>query len=106
MDSTDMKYKDELPIKTINRIRDILGEMGLLTVETSWKNSVNGFYSVSVQIDNTDLLTNGKGTSVEFALASAYGEMMERLKNLCNYRLSLDLKPQIMHGLPRLLLRP
>ncbi|WP_371380252.1 YcaO-like family protein [Sporomusa aerivorans] len=96
MDSTDMKYKDELPIKTINRIRDILGEMGLLTVETSWKNSVNGFYSVSVQIDNTDLLTNGKGTSVEFALASAYGEMMERLQNLCNYRLSLDLKPQIM----------
>jgi ribosomal protein S12 methylthiotransferase accessory factor len=99
MDSIDMKYKDEIPIKTINRIRDILGEMGLLTVETSWKNSVNGFYSVSVMIDNTDLLTNGKGTSVEFALASAYGEMMERLQNLCNYRLSLDLKPQSMEYL-------
>lgn len=99
MDSTDMKFKDEMPIKTINRIRDILGEMGLLTVETAWKNSVNGFYSVSVMIDNTDLLTNGKGTSVEFALASAYGEMMERLQNLCNYRLSLDVKPQIMEYL-------
>ncbi|CUH97206.1 hypothetical protein P22_3333 [Propionispora sp. 2/2-37] len=99
MDSTNMKYKDEMPIKTINRIRDILGEMGLLTVETSWKNSVNGFYSVSVMIDNTDLLTNGKGTSVEFALASAYGEMMERLQNLCHYRLSLDLKPQTMEYL-------
>lgn len=99
MDSADMKYKDEMPVKTINRIRDILGEMGLLTVETSWKNSVNGFYSVSVTIDNTDLMTNGKGTSVEFALASAYGEMMERLQNLCNYRLGLDLKPQIMEYL-------
>lgn len=99
MDSANMKYKDEMPVKTINRIRDILGEMGLLTVETSWKNSVNGFYSVSVMIDNTDLITNGKGTSVEFALASAYGEMMERLQNLCYYRLSLDLNPRIMEYL-------
>lgn len=99
MNSTDMKYKDEMPINTINKIRDILGNMGLLTVESSWKNSVNGFYSVSVTIENTELMTNGKGTSVEFALASAYGEMMERVQNLCHYRLSLDLKPQIMEYL-------
>lgn len=99
MNSTDMKYKDEMPIKTINKIRDILGNMGLLTVESSWKNSVNGFHSVSVAIEDTDLLTNGKGTSIEFALASAYGEMMERVQNLCHYRLSLDLKPQIMEYL-------
>lgn len=99
MNSTDMKYKDEMPINTINKIRDILGNMGLLTVESSWKNSVNGFYSVSVTIENTELMTNGKGTSVEFALASAYGEMMERVQNLCHYRLSLDIKPQIMEYL-------
>ncbi len=99
MDSADMKYKDETPIKTINQVRNILGEMGLLTVETSWKNTVNGFYSVSVMIDNTVLMTNGKGTSVEFALASAYGEMMERLQNFCHYRLSLDLDSKVMEYL-------
>lgn len=99
MDSAGMKYKDEMPIKTINKIRDILGRLGLLTVETTWRNSVQGYYSVSVVVENTDLMTNGKGTSVEFALASAYGEMMERLQNLCNYRLSLDLKPQTMEYL-------
>lgn len=99
MELADMKYKDEMPVKTINRVRDILGEMGLLTVETSWKNSVNGFYSVSVMIENTELITNGKGTSIEFALASAYGEMMERVQNLCHYRLSLDLEPRVMQYL-------
>jgi ribosomal protein S12 methylthiotransferase accessory factor len=99
MDSAGMKYKDEMPIKTINKVRDILGRLGLLTVETAWKNSVSDFYSVSVVIENTDLMTNGKGTSAEFALASAYGELMERLQNQATYRLSLDLKPQSMEYL-------
>ncbi|MDR3560659.1 MAG: YcaO-like family protein [Negativicutes bacterium] len=99
MDLAFRKYKDELPIKTVNKVRDILGKLGLLTLETSWKNSVDGFFSVSVVIDNTDLLTNGKGTTAEFALASAYGEMMERLQNWATYRLSLDLKPKSLEYL-------
>jgi ribosomal protein S12 methylthiotransferase accessory factor len=99
MDSAGMKYKDEMPIKTINKVREILGGLGLLTVETVWKNSVQGFYSVSVVIENTDLTTNGKGTSAEFALASAYGELMERLQNQATYRLSLDLRPESMEYL-------
>ncbi|MBP2642739.1 MAG: hypothetical protein H6Q67_626 [Firmicutes bacterium] len=94
MDLAGRKYKDELPIKTINKVREIFGNLGLLTVETSWKNSVDGFYSVSVAIENTDITTNGKGTSSEYALASAYGELMERVQNLVNYRLSLDLRKE------------
>ncbi|MBP2652707.1 MAG: hypothetical protein H6Q73_276 [Firmicutes bacterium] len=95
----DLKYKDETPLKTINKIRGILGDLGLLTVETLWKNSVEGFYSVSIEIENTSLMTNGKGTTRQYALASAYGEMMERLENLATYRLSLDLRPEAFNYL-------
>ncbi|WP_176461851.1 YcaO-like family protein [Anaeromicrobium sediminis] len=85
------KYKDELPIDTINRIRNILTELGLLTVETGWQNSADGFYSINLNIANTDLRTNGKGTTQHYALASAYGELMERLQNQSFFRLNKDL---------------
>ena len=97
MSLPDSKYKDETPLKTINKIRGILGELGLLTVETLWMNSVEGYYSVSIEIENTNLMTNGKGTSRQYALASAYGEMMERLENMATYRLSLDLRPEALN---------
>jgi len=96
MDLGGQKYKDELPIKTINKARELLGRLGLLTVEKVWRNSVKGFHSVSIIIENTDIITNGKGTSPEYALASAYGEMMERLQNQATYRLSLDLSQETL----------
>ncbi len=94
MSFAGMKYKDELPLRTIGRVKDILGGMGLLAVETTWRNSLRGFYSVSVNIAGTDLSVNGKGVSHEYALASAYGELMERLQNQCTFRLSFDLSPE------------
>ncbi|HWQ62377.1 MAG TPA: YcaO-like family protein, partial [Negativicutes bacterium] len=97
MNFAGMKYKDELPLGTIGKIRDILGGMGLLTVEVVWRNSVAGFYSVSVNVAGTDLSVNGKGVSPEYALASAYGELMERLQNQCVFRLSFDLSPQALN---------
>ncbi len=96
MNRVNIKYKDELPINTINRVRNILGGLGFLTVETRWRNSLEGFYSVSVEVANTELTTNGKGVSYEYALASAYGELMERLQNQCTFRLSLDLSSDAM----------
>jgi ribosomal protein S12 methylthiotransferase accessory factor len=92
-----MKYKDELPLRTIGKARDILGGMGLLPVETLWRNSLQGFFSVTVNIAGTDLAVNGKGVSHEYALASAYGEMMERLQNFCTFRLSFDLSPEALN---------
>lgn len=85
------KYKDELPINTVNKIKDILYNHNLEPVESTWKNSAEGFYSLRVSIKGTSLATNGKGTTIEYALASAYGELMERLQNQCAYRLSIDL---------------
>lgn len=96
MSFSGMKYKDEVPLRTIGKVKDILGGMGLLPIEKAWRNSLQGFYSVSVNIAGTDLAVNGKGTSHEYALASAYGELMERLQNLCTFRLSFDLSPQAL----------
>ena len=86
------KYKDDNPLNTVTKIRNILKELGILTIETGWRNSAEGFYSVTVMIQNTNLSTNGKGTSHEYALASAYGELMERLQNFAHVRLSFDLR--------------
>ena len=74
------KYKDDQPIHTINRIRNILSDLGILTVE-HWVNSISGIYSVRVNIVDTGVGTNGKGTTPAYALASAYGEFIERLQN-------------------------
>jgi ribosomal protein S12 methylthiotransferase accessory factor len=86
-----MEFKDEVPLNTINRIRNILGSVGIITLERNWKNSVSGFYSVSVYIEGTNIVSNGKGKTAEFALASAYGELMERLQNMAYFRLSNDM---------------
>ena len=90
------KYKDELPLKTITKIRNILNNLDILTIETGWRNSADGFYSVTVTIKNTKLATNGKGTTYEYALASAYGELMERLQNQAFFRLNFDLSKEAL----------
>lgn len=90
----ERKYKDDLPINTINKIRNILNDLGILTVEKGWLNSAKGYYSVTVSIANTTLSTNGKGTSYEYALASAYGELMERIQNQAPFRLNTDLSQE------------
>jgi ribosomal protein S12 methylthiotransferase accessory factor len=76
------KFKDELPIRTINRIRGLLGDLGIFTAEEGWRSHAGEFYSVSIRIPHTRFRANGKGTRPQFALASAYGEFMERLQNL------------------------
>lgn len=90
----DREYKDETPLNTINNIRKILADIGLMTTESNWKNSAEGFYSVSVSIEGTNISSNGKGTTAQFALASAYGELMERLQNMAYFRLSYDVSDE------------
>ncbi|WP_461207173.1 YcaO-like family protein [Clostridium sp. DL1XJH146] len=89
-----MKFKDESPLNTINRIRNILGNLNILTKEENWKNSVRGFHSVTVRIIGTDISSNGKGTTSEYALASGYGELMERLQNMTYFRFSYDMSSE------------
>lgn len=78
------KFKDEMPLHTIARIRNILHDLGLLTVE-HWNNSLEGICSLRVDIADTGVGQNGKGVTPEYALASAYGEFMERLQSRLMY---------------------
>jgi len=78
-------YKAASPQNTIYRIRTILHNLGIFTIEEHLR-SEGMYYSCRVFIDNDDVKrfdigTNGKGMSAEYALASAYAELMERIEN-------------------------
>lgn len=90
------KYKDSDPLTTIHKIRTILYDLGINTTELNWQNSANGFFSVTISVSGTSIRTNGKGTTKEFALASVYGELMERLQNFAPFRLSMDFSNNVL----------
>lgn len=90
--TTDAEYKDAHPMDTVNRIKDILRLHNIETVE-EWNDSyVPNCYSLRVNIVGTKIGTNGKGVTKEFALASGYGEFMERLQlgNIWRNKMSFD----------------
>ena len=77
-------YKNCSPEETIHKIREILHRIGVFITENTGFS--HGFYHSHLCISNDglqqfSLMTNGKGRSPEYALASAYSEMMERLQN-------------------------
>lgn len=78
-------YKAVSPDITIRRIQNILKQHGIKIEHKSYGND-NIASSVRITIANgrlrhIDLGTNGKGMTMEYALASAYGELMERIEN-------------------------
>lgn len=77
-----VRYKECSPLETIERIRKIFARLGILTVE-KWNNDVEGYYSLHLMIHGMDnVFSNGKSTTAQYALASAYAELIERLQNL------------------------
>jgi ribosomal protein S12 methylthiotransferase accessory factor len=76
------KYKDAIPYDTIKGIRETLNRLGIDVYEQNWENVSSECFSVRLEIDGfPNAGTNGKGTTRSFALASAYGELMERIQN-------------------------
>lgn len=73
-------HKDASPEETVERIKMILEEFGLYLNEVNRINVADKFYSIRVY-DSLNCGANGKGASMELALASAYAEYMERLQN-------------------------
>lgn len=78
------KYKLSDPVVTVNRIKKILGSLGILTHESYVETS--NFHSCRITIGNNKIKdlnigTNGKGSTFEYSLASGYAEFMERLQN-------------------------
>src|SRR6056297_140232 len=85
--------KEVKPMDTVNRIRKILDSLGLTVIEKLWRNNVNKLYSVMLCVNGyTFFSTNGKGVSREYALASAYGEFIERLQNNQLWPIEIKLK--------------
>lgn len=72
--------KDAHPADTLRRIREILGSHGIETREQWNESGVPYCHSVRIGVAGTPFGTNGKGVSRELALASGYGELMERLQ--------------------------
>ncbi|MDD4588398.1 MAG: YcaO-like family protein [Heliobacteriaceae bacterium] len=79
-------YKACDPFTTINRIRALLAACDLFTIEAHQLYTVPGVSCCRVMLGDSDMSglnigSNGKGLEPRYALASAYGEIMERLQN-------------------------
>lgn len=75
------KHKDRDPIQTVEFIKGTLERIGLRTNLVWTSRQFDGTFSNRVSVEGTSLGTNGKGTSEEYATASGYAELMERLQN-------------------------
>ncbi len=84
-------FKDNEPKETIKRIREILWNLDCKVLEELHDDN-KGIFSAHIRIDDTGIYSNGKGVTPELALASGYGELMERLQNLLNFRI-----PSVFH---------
>jgi ribosomal protein S12 methylthiotransferase accessory factor len=76
----DTEFKDASPLATVERIKSILAANGIETQERWNDSGVPYCYGITIQVCNTAFSVNGKGLTQELALASGYGELMERLQ--------------------------
>lgn len=74
------KIKDRTPEETVRKCKSILDDLGI-TVKEKWFKSADCFFSVCLCINGSNVGVNGKGSSSGYALASGYGELLERLQN-------------------------
>ena len=84
MAPTDKPYKQAPPEDTVARLREILDDVGIETVET--EHATLSFHSGRVETADlaypmTRMGANGKGMTREYSRASAHAELFERLQN-------------------------
>ena len=83
------KGKERPPLETVQKVKDIFGELGIELIETAYDCS-DGLKSVCLYDPKCKWRVWGKGTGSDWALASAYGEAVERLSNFALYRTKGD----------------
>ena len=76
----DEKFKENPPGETVDRLKRILGSIGIETVARSFPSGIENCHSVRVSAKMGFPGQNGKGVTEEFALASGYAEFAERLQ--------------------------
>lgn len=74
-------YKEANPLETVYKLRTILYELGVHVIEEWNSKDEDACHALRIRIIGTDIGTNGKGATKEYALASAYGEFFERMQN-------------------------
>ncbi|MBQ4521964.1 MAG: YcaO-like family protein [Lachnospiraceae bacterium] len=83
--SYENKWKDKAPAETVKGIKKFLADSNIIVKEEE-VTCVGNCYAVVLLIEDTNLFVNGKGSSKEFAMASAYGELMERIMTKVLFR--------------------
>ena len=84
----NIRYKENAPEETVERIIGILRNVGLETEYKELAQDTKGCYSSRVCLKNAGLhliAASGKGTTAAFAKASAYAELIERIQNKMFY---------------------
>ena len=77
---TQIAGKDAALEDTLARFKHVAAKLGLELVEEQWLNPLPNVWSVHLSVASCPALySNGKGSSKEAALCSAYGEIYERL---------------------------
>jgi len=94
----DTKFKDSLPEETVNQIQKILDGVGTRTKVTWLDSQVKGCYSNRIELQGSAAGQNGKGMTKEFALASGYAELMERIQTGYFYVGNQDKELEVSHG--------
>lgn len=104
MKHIDEKFKEASPDSTVERIKGLLAECGIETVEEWNESGVDNCFSLVVSAKGGFPSSNGKGVTKEFARASAYGEFIERLQcGLFLYKyqsLENDMRVNLQHYAP------
>ena len=80
----NVRYKENAPEETVERIIGLLQDIGLETEYKEMAPDTKGCYSSRVCLKNpglSSIAANGKGTTAAFCKASAYAELMERIQN-------------------------
>ena len=81
MEHIDYKFKDRDPVQTVEKIQQILKNIGM-EVREQWHDSgLDNCFTVVVMANKGLPRTVGKGVTREFARASAYAEFIERLQS-------------------------
>lgn len=84
--STLLTGKDAPLEETLEHFLSVAHKLGLDIIEDNWLNPTENLWSVNIKEASCPVLfANGKGSTHDAALASAYGELFERLATHCSF---------------------
>ncbi|MCW8965950.1 MAG: YcaO-like family protein [Candidatus Pacearchaeota archaeon] len=77
--------KDDIPENTNSKIKNILEKNGIKYSIDNCYNILDKIFSCQIDVGTSICRANGKGITREFTLASAFGELMERMQSKAHF---------------------